>query len=66
MFEQLLHDSILAGLVALLDLEDGRLVGILFGVAELEEDVEPLGIVIVLVVVLRLDGQGEHVERGLL
>ena len=65
-FEQLVYDAILAGFVTLLDFENGRFFGILCSVAELEEDVEPLGIavsVIVEVVALSFDGKGEHVMR---
>lgn len=65
-FEQLLYDAILPSFVTLLDLENGCFFGILFSVAELEEDVEPLlAIVVVIVefVALCFDRQGEHVVR---
>ena len=65
-FEQLLYDAILPSFVTLFNLENGCFFGILFSVAELEEDVEPLGIavfVIVEVVALGFDGKGEHVMR---
>ena len=64
-FEQLVYDAILAGFVTLLDFENGRFFGILCSVAELEEDVEPLAVAVVIVevVALSFDGKGEHVMR---